>query len=189
MNLWLLRHAQVDLPPGLCYGGTDAPALAGATAGAAFDLAQVLPARPGLLWMSGLQRTHQLAHALRRHRPDLPEPRADLRLNEMHFGQWEQQPWDAIPRPAFDDWMADFAHHRFGGQESTQAVIDRVAAALADTRAALVKAGSSHAVWVTHAGVIRAAQFIRTHGHRTVADAGEWPQEAPAPGGWMLLRW
>ncbi len=189
MNLWLLRHAQVDLPPGLCYGITDAPALAGATAGSAFDLAEVVPARPTLVWMSGLQRTHQLAHALRRHRPDLPAPEVDVRLNEMNFGRWEQQPWDDIPRSAFDDWMADFAQHRFGGLECTQAVIDRVAAALADTREALAQVGGSHAVWVTHAGVIRAAQFLRVHGHRPVAGAHEWPQDAPAPGGWTLLRW
>lgn len=188
MNLWLLRHAQVDLPSGLCYGMTDAPALAGATAGAAFDLAQVLPARPALLWMSGLQRTHQLTHALRAHRPDLPEPLIDTRLNEMDFGQWEQQPWDSIPRDAFDAWMADFALHPFGGRESTQSVIDRVAAALEDTRAALAQVGGSHAVWVTHAGVIRAAQFLQLHGHRVVAGAHEWPQDAPAPGGWTLLR-
>lgn len=189
MNLWLLRHAQVDLPPGLCYGITDAPALAGATAGAAFELAQVVPARPGLVWTSGLQRTHQLAHALRRHRPDLPAPTSDLRLNEMDFGCWEQQPWDDIPRSAFDDWMADFAHHRFGGGESTQAVIDRVAAALDDTRHQLQRSGSSHAVWITHAGVIRAAQFLQLRGHGTVSGAHEWPQDAPAPGGWRLLRW
>lgn len=189
MNLWLLRHAQVDLPPGLCYGITDAPALAGATAGAAFELAEVLPARPAMVWMSGLQRTHQLAHALRRHRPDLPEPSTDTRLNEMDFGGWEQQPWDNIPRSAFDHWMADFAHHRFGGAESTQAVIDRVAAALNDTRERLTQQGGTHAVWITHAGVIRAARFLQTHGHRTVAGAHEWPQDAPNPGGWTLLRW
>ena len=183
MNLWLLRHAQVDLPPGLCYGITDAPALAGATAGAAFELAEVLPARPALVWMSGLQRTHQLAHALRRHRPDLPEPSTDTRLNEMDFGCWELQRWDAIPRAAFDDWMADFAHHRFGGSESSQAVIDRVANAIDELRHQRV----AEAVWVTHAGVIRAANFLATYGRITIADVGQWPIDAPAQGGHQVL--
>jgi alpha-ribazole phosphatase len=53
--------------------------------------------------------------------------------------------------------MADFAHHRFGGAESTQQVIDRVAGALHDLRASQAR----EAVWVTHAGVIRAVQFWR----------------------------
>ena len=185
MRLWLLRHAQVDLPAGLCYGVTDAPALPDATEAAARELAGVLPHRPEVLQVSALQRTHQLARALRRQRPDLPAALADARLNEMDFGCWELQPWDAIPRPAFDAWMTDFAHHRFGGRESTQGVIDRVAAALAELRAQNV----ADAVWITHAGVIRAACFLHAHGQRVVADAGEWPREAPDPGGWTVLHW
>ena len=31
MKLWLVRHAAVSLPDGLCYGTTDVPALAEAT--------------------------------------------------------------------------------------------------------------------------------------------------------------
>lgn len=187
MNLWLLRHALVDLPAGLCYGMTDAPALPQATIEAAQGLSGVLPPVLAELRVSGLQRTHQLASALRRHRPDLPEPQIDVRLNEMHFGCWERQPWDAIPRAAFDDWMADFAHHRFGGIESTQSVIERVADAIDAQRQRLGAAGEGDVVWITHAGVIRAAQFVLTHGRRPIRDAGEWPREAPAPGGWLRL--
>src|SRR5690606_18470493 len=134
MKLWLLRHARVSLPPGLCYGASDVPADEVHTRMAARHWAQTLPA--GLrLRVSALGRAGQLARALRALRPDLPEALVDARLNEMDFGRWEQQHWDAIPRAAFDDWMADFAHHRVGGGESTQTVIDRVAAALADERA------------------------------------------------------
>jgi alpha-ribazole phosphatase len=48
-------------------------------------------------------------------------------------------------------------------------------------------AGVREAAWVTHAGVIRAAQYLKTHGPRTIAAASEWPREAPAQGGWMEL--
>jgi alpha-ribazole phosphatase len=117
-------------------------------------------------------------------RPDLGPVRADPRLNEMDFGHWELQAWSAIPLAAFDAWMADFADHRFGGAESTQQVIDRVGAALGDLRSA----GHAQAMWVTHAGVIRALQYIGTHGSARIRNARQWPAEAPAPGGLVCLE-
>ncbi|WP_342129252.1 histidine phosphatase family protein [Hydrogenophaga sp. OTU3427] len=184
MKLWLLRHAQVLAAPGLCYGASDLPAHAGHTDAAARAAALCVPA--GLpLWVSGLGRARQLADRLHALRPDLGPPRTDVRLNEMDFGRWEGQAWQAIPRAAFDDWLADFAHHRFGGAESTQQVIARVAAALADQRAAFGPGGE--AVWVTHAGVIRAVAYLARHGPAPIAHAGQWPEEAPAPGGLVCV--
>jgi alpha-ribazole phosphatase len=182
MKLWLIRHAAVALPDGLCYGITDAPARADATLAAARAVATVLP-RFTPLWVSGLMRAQQLAASLQRERPDLGAARVDTRLNEMDFGRWEMQPWAVVPPAAFDAWTADFAQHRFGGEDSTQQVIDRVAALIVELHAA----GVNEAAWVTHAGVIRAAQYLKAHGPRTIAAASEWPREAPAPGGWMEL--
>lgn len=182
MKLWLLRHAQVDLPPGLCYGASDVPAHADLTLAAAQALAPLLP-RGVPLRVSALGRAAQLAAAVHSIRPDLGSPRPDPRLNEMDFGQWELQPWNTIPRAAFDAWMADFAHHRFGGAESTQQVIDRVASALQDLRST----GRSETVWVTHAGVIRAVQYLALHGDRPIRAVSEWPVDAPAPGAHMVI--
>lgn len=180
MKLWLLRHARVTLEAGLCYGASDVPADADLTRQAATTAVALLP-RGVPVRVSGLGRAQQLARELCRLRPDLPPAVIDPRLNEMDFGCWELQPWDAIPRAAFDDWMADFAHHRFGGAESTQQIIERVADALDAQRAT----GAPQAVWVTHAGVIRAVQFIATHGRGPIRDVGDWPREAPAPGCWI----
>lgn len=182
MKLWLLRHARVDLAPGLCYGASDVPAHADLTQAAAEALAPLVP-QAAPLWVSGLGRARQLAEAVRLLRPDLEPLRTDARLNEMDFGHWELQRWDGIPRTAFDAWMANFAHHRFGGAESTQQVIDRVFAALNDTR----KTGRPEAVWVTHAGVIRAVQYLAVHGARPIQDASGWPADAPEPGGHLCL--
>ncbi|MDP2093059.1 MAG: histidine phosphatase family protein [Hydrogenophaga sp.] len=183
MKLWLLRHAQVDLPAGLCYGASDVPAHAALTLQAAQAAAAVLPL--GLpVWVSALGRAQALALALQQLRPDLGPPTTDLRLNEMDFGQWELQAWDAVPRSAFDDWLVDFAHHRFGGKESTQQVIDRVAQALQALRATQAR----EAVWVTHAGVIRAAQFVLAHGAGPIGSVDQWPRHAPAPGGHVCLH-
>lgn len=183
MKLWLLRHAPVQLAPGLCYGASDVAADAGLTRQAARAMAEVLP--PGLpVRVSGLGRAQQLARELRALRPDLGEAVVDARLNEMDFGCWELQPWDAIPRVAFDDWLADFAHHRFGGAESAQQMIDRVAQALDESHAH----GVQEAVWVTHAGVIRAVRFLVDHGRGPIASAQQWPRAAPQPGGWVAWR-
>lgn len=184
MKLWLLRHARVELEAGLCYGASDVPASADLTRQAAETAAALLP--PGLpLWVSGLGRAQQLARELTTLRPDLGRPVTDTRLNEMDFGRWELQRWDAMPRAAFDVWMADFAHHRFGGAESTQQLIQRVADALDDLR----ESATSEAVWITHAGVIRAAQFVAAHGHGPIRDVSQWPQAAPATGGHLCLHW
>lgn len=182
MKLWLLRHARVTLEAGLCYGASDVPADPALTRVAAESAAARLP-RGLPVCVSGLGRAQQLARELHDLRSDLGSAVTDPRLNEMNFGHWELQRWDAMPRAAFDAWMADFAHHRFGGAESTQQIIDRVADALDDLRAQTVQ----EAVWVTHAGVIRAVQYIATHGRGPIRYASQWPREAPAPGGWMVL--
>jgi alpha-ribazole phosphatase len=182
MKLWLLRHARVTLEAGLCYGASDVPADLALTRAAAEAAAARLP-RGLRVCVSGLGRAQQLARELQALRPDLGPAVTDPRLNEMDFGHWELQPWDAMPRAAFDAWMADFAHHRFGGAESTQQIIERVADALDDLRTQAV----GEAVWVTHAGVIRAAQYVATHGRGPIRYASQWPREAPAPGGWMAL--
>jgi alpha-ribazole phosphatase len=182
MRLWLIRHAAVALPAGFCYGASDVPAQDAATQEAAEALSLALP-RHVPLWVSGLVRAQQLVGALQKRRPDLGAARVDARLNEMDFGCWEMQPWDAIPRAAFDTWMADFAWHRFGGEECTQQVIQRVGALLQELQAARLP----EAAWVAHAGVIRAVLYLKDHGPREIAGAQEWPREAPRVGEWIEL--
>jgi len=186
MRLWLVRHARVQLASGLCYGASDVPADPDHTQAVAATLASVLPlAAP--LWVSGLGRAQQLAGAVRAQRADLAAPTVDSRLNEMDFGQWELRAWDAIPRGAFDGWMANFAHHRFGGSESTQQVIDRVGAALAETTAATRESGAADAVWICHAGVIRAVCYLAAQGAQTIEGVHQWPEQAPEPGGYIQI--
>jgi alpha-ribazole phosphatase len=183
MKLWLLRHARVELAAGTCYGMSDVPADAAHTLESARTAAAQLS--PGLpVAVSALGRARQLADALHQLRPDLEPPRTDPRLNEMDFGQWELQLWDAIPRAAFDAWMADFAGHPFGGRESTQQVIDRVAQAIDELRPACMK----EALWITHAGVIRAVQYVLSHGPGRICHVREWPSYAPPPGGLIYLE-
>jgi alpha-ribazole phosphatase len=184
MRLWLLRHARVVLESGLCYGASDVPADESLTALAAQAIAPLLPSCLPVR-VSDLGRAQQMHRALLKQRPDLGEVRTDPRIREMDFGSWELQRWDAVPRATFELWMADFAHHRFGGAESVDQLVTRVADAIDDTRTAV--GGDGAALWITHAGVIRSALYLALHGHRPIASVTDWPKDAPDTGGWLVL--
>ena len=179
MKLWLVRHAQPLVEAGICYGSTDMAADASATQQAALALVRVLP--PGVrLVSSPLQRCRQLTQALCLLRPDLSDSH-DARLAEMDFGCWEGQRWDAIPQADIDRWTADFGGHRFGGRMSVHEFMARVTPAWDEAQ----QAGQER-VWITHAGVIRAATLL-SQGVRQIDLAAQWPQQAPAFGCWHVL--
>jgi len=180
VNLWLVRHAQPLIASGVCYGATDVAADAQATLASAQALAKMLPTGVGVN-VSPLQRCEQLAQCLRGLRPDLT-CKVDARLVEMNFGCWEGQRWDAIPQADFDAWTADFGNCRFGGVESTNMVLKRVARAWLESQRE-----ARDAVWITHAGVIRAVSLI-AQGVLQVEQAVQWPSEAPAFGCWRVIQ-
>lgn len=180
MTLWLVRHAQVLLAPGTCYGALDVAADLEATRQSAASLAAVLPTGARIS-TSPLQRCEQLAQTLLGLRPDLTL-QIDARLQEMNFGAWEGRRWSDITRGEFDAWMADFAGHAVGGHgECVRAVMTRVAQAFDELPA------GPHAVWITHAGIIRAAQLV-AGGIREVTRADQWPQDSTACGQWRTLE-
>lgn len=180
MKLWLVRHAAPLIGPGICYGRLDVEADGAATQSSARALASVLP-RGLPVRVSGLRRARQLAQALLALREDL-QPIRDERLNEMDFGAWEGVPWQDIPKAAIDAWTRDFAQYRAGGGESVSDVLRRVARALADT------VTHGQAVWITHAGVMRAVHYQAQHGEDSVPSAAAWPAWAPACGEWAVLE-
>ena len=184
MKLWLLRHAKVMVESGLCYGASDLVCDPVATEAAAQAFAPQ-PSAQSVIWTSSSQRAIQLAEAIRAQRPDLQGPCMDERLCEMNFGVWEMTPWSEIPRHEYDVWVQDFADYRFGGRESTQEVIHRVSEALDDAR----KSGHQEMVWVTHAGVIKAVQYLLSPASKKMklmADA--WPADSVELGGWVGIK-
>lgn len=143
MELILVRHPQPDLAPGLCYGSSDVAVAANVLEQAQRQLTPLL--RPALdggmrLVASPLQRCAALAARL-------GPFDTDARLAEMHFGAWELQPWDAIPRAEVDAWAADLLDYRPGGGESVNEVAARVRAFLDEL--------THDAVLLCHAGTIR----------------------------------
>jgi alpha-ribazole phosphatase len=180
-TLWLQRHAPVVAEPGLCYGATDLEAHADATRDAAQRIAPLLPA--GLVLRSSpLRRCADLAVAIAALRPDLRVVH-DARLAEMDFGAWEGRPWASIAREDFEAWTADFADARAGVRgESVRAFMQRVAAAHDEWLA-----GEGDALWVTHAGVLRAVTLLQ-RGVRCPAAAADWPAGELAFGGWLSFE-
>jgi alpha-ribazole phosphatase len=180
MKLWLARHATPVIAPGICYGRQDVAADTAATTECAQALARLLPARTRVAH-SPLQRCAQLAQALHELRPDLT-CEADSRLQEMDFGAWEGRAWSDIAPAELQAWTDAFAGHAVGGGgESTSQVMVRVASAFDELR------GRADTLWITHAGVIRAAELI-ARGVRQIARAEEWPVEAPSYGQWCTLE-
>jgi alpha-ribazole phosphatase len=165
----------------VCYGALDVPADTTATRLAAQALALELP-KNAEIWVSPLQRCELLAQVLCGLRPDFA-CKIDARLAEMNFGEWEGVHWDNIPRAALDAWTADFGNHRFGGAESANAVLARVAAAWRDVQA---RKHPGDVVWITHAGVIRAATLL-AQGVFEVQKASQWPSNALGFGQWSRL--
>ena len=179
MKLYLIRHALPLIKSGVCYGATDMAADATATESAAQTLAAALPLDIVVI-CSPKQRCRQLAQCLVKLRPDLTL-QEDGRLVEMDFGAWEGQCWDTIARSEIDAWTADFRDWRCGGAESVGDVMHRVSAALDQARA-----NAQTVAWITHAGVIRAANLIIS-GQAAIKRADQWPTQAPGWGSWFEI--
>lgn len=180
-RLWLLRHGPVECADGLCYGASDMHAVEAASNDIADRVVQELPHEVEF-FSSPLSRCAQLALALEARRPDLLA-QFDTRIAEMSFGTWEGQAWNDIPRAEFDEWLAEFATAPAGGSgESTNALMARVGDAYDGWRA-----GGRDALWVTHAGVMRAVMLLH-QGVRKVERADQWPTRAIALGELMVIE-
>jgi alpha-ribazole phosphatase len=189
-EIWLLRHATPLVAPGTCYGVTDMPANQEDTdaAARAFWLAweaehQALPA---FLLCSPLQRCVQLGEALQRIKPHVAL-HLDANLREMNFGCWEGIAWADVPRSAIDEWTQHFATHAFGGVESVNDLIGRVGQVWDACVAVSKPDGQAPSVWVTHAGVIKAASWWAQSGGQMIARANQWPLDPCPFGSWRKL--
>lgn len=183
-SLWLLRHAQPLIAPGVCYGQLNVPAEPGATLQAAMRFGAVQP-QGAVIRHSPLQRCEQLAQALQ-----VPEAflTCDERLQEMHFGRWEGQAWNDIGRAAVDAWSQDLYASAPGDGESLAAMLQRVRSALCESWLHDSQQGQRDVVWVTHAGVIRCVHWLLQYG-LAQPRAQDWTLPAPAFGQWTALPW
>lgn len=143
MDLYLIRHPQPDVAPGICYGRSDV-GLAAEAAAAARGIRAHLPAGAAV-YTSPLRRCRLLAEHL------AARPRTDARLQEMHFGDWEMRRWDELERGAFAAWLADLLHFAPPGGESAAQMLRRTLEFVSELQGTAEEA----AIVVTHGGVLR----------------------------------
>lgn len=102
----------------------------------------------------------------------------------MDFGRWENTAWLDIAPGELAAWTEAFADHAAGTTgETVTGFMARVASAFDDERRL---GGPRDAVWITHAGVIRAVSLLAC-GVRHVERADQWPLDAPEYGQWRTL--
>ncbi len=148
MNLHLIRHTSLDIPSGICYGQSDVDVSANFEAECATLASKLTAIKFDAVYTSPLQRCTKLARAL-----NLGTIHTDERLKELHFGDWEMQAWDSIPRDVFDTWANDYANLTPPNGESFSQLYARSKMFIEEV------SGHSHGkniAIVTHGGVIRA---------------------------------
>jgi alpha-ribazole phosphatase len=154
-TLYLIRHTQPDIAPGICYGQLDMDV----SDSFINECNQILTLSPSfdLIITSPLLRTRKLADFLAQTANFKPEtenrkPKTDSRLMEKHFGIWEGRAWDEIECNEIDAWAADVMGYAPIGGESAHQVMLRVEDFLRD----LAQLSQRNIALVAHGGTIRA---------------------------------
>lgn len=149
MDIYLIRHTTPAIAKGVCYGHSDIDVAASFHEELTL-LRSKLPMRPQMtVFSSPSQRCLKLALAIAGKRPI----REDARLMELHFGDWEMQQWDDIPRGAVDVWAEDHIEQAPPQGESFRSLHVRAQRFLEEISEDHTIDG---ALVFTHAGVIRA---------------------------------
>lgn len=122
MEVYLIRHTQVEMAEPLCYGQTDMPVKESmfeeeasrtirALAGIEFDH----------VYCSPLQRAVRLAAYC-----GYPDAERDLRLKELFMGDLEMVPFRIIPQEHLDLWYHHYMDIQMPGGESMRQLYDRL---------------------------------------------------------------
>ena len=180
MQLYLVRHPQPVVSQGICYGASDVACSTAALESAADHLLGVLPKGLNML-SSPLSRCEQLAQILCRREADFAY-KTDENLAEMNFGAWEMQAWAAIAQDELSAWTDSFASYRCGGTgQSTGMFVQRVARRLLES----ARSGDDQ-IWITHAGVIRAVQWLSQQPFQNLI---AWAESRRVPSELLAADW
>ena len=104
-ELLVVRHTSVDVPQGICYGGTDVPLQPTFAEEAELVRQRLEGYTPDRVLSSPLSRATRLANAI-----GYPEVDTDERLREQHFGAWEMKAYDEIEDPQLLRWYEDYVY-------------------------------------------------------------------------------
>ena len=129
MEIWLVRHTSVDVPPGTCYGRTDVPLRDTFAAEAEEVRLQLADESFDAVYCSPLSRCTRLAEAC-----GYGDARRDERLLELNFGAWEMQLFEAIDDPQLQRWFDNWIDTVPTGGEAFAQQIVRVGGFLEELR-------------------------------------------------------
>lgn len=129
MKITFIRHTQVALETGICYGQTDVEVATSFPEEAQKVYESIRADHFDAVYSSPLRRCRQLAAFC--HYPDAV---VDERLKELDFGSWEMQKWEEIKDPQLEKWYEDWIHLPAGGAESYADQCQRVFSFLEELR-------------------------------------------------------
>ncbi|UKJ06290.1 alpha-ribazole phosphatase [Solitalea lacus] len=144
MDIYLIRHTEVNIAKGICYGQSDLDVLQDSVQQTSEQLSLLLPQNK-TLYSSPLKRCKTLASHLTN------QVLFDDRLMEMNFGDWELQDWNNINQAELNPWMEDFVNIQVPNGESFVQLHGRTV----DFINELINNQEKQIVIITHAGVIR----------------------------------
>ncbi|TEW52036.1 alpha-ribazole phosphatase family protein [Psychromonas algicola] len=169
-QIYLVRHGEVNVPVGVCYGQLNCEVSAGFEAEQArlidyftntSQLESLAYSSP-IIISSPLKRCVQLAQTLNQALESQADPtlQAQLHCNdafkEINFGDWEGQSWQNIGQDKIESWNNDLIDYTFPNGESARSFDARVINAWDELKAQLARETSSKTIIIiTHAGVIR----------------------------------
>lgn len=145
MEVYVIRHTEVDVPAGTCYGQSEVP-LRDSFQSEVTQLKSKLINEFDVVYSSPFSRCTRLAEEL-----GYPNCIKDERLCELNFGDWEMMNWADIDREAVDSWSANIVGVRIPNGENLGDMYSRVSVFMQE----LVKSDYKRILLVTHGGVIR----------------------------------
>jgi len=149
MKVLLVRHPQLQIAPGICYGRRlDIPLTPEGLETAIRLSADPIFADAAHIWSSPARRCREVSDRVAA--TNAAPLTVDPRLHELDFGEWEGRSWDEIGKEALDAWAAAPETYRPPGGESATELLDRVRS----FHAQIVGRGEDCAV-VSHGGPLR----------------------------------
>ncbi len=143
MEIHLIRHTKVKLTDNVCYGQSDvelSPTFLQ-------DISAVqLDTDYNAVYTSPLKRCTQLAAYFNF------ESIKEDRIQELNFGDWEMQQWEAIPKAEITPWYNDYLNVAPPNGENVITFRQRV---LAFWEELVQKHENEKVLMITHSGVIR----------------------------------
>jgi alpha-ribazole phosphatase len=148
VDIYLIRHTKTETVNGLCYGQSDV-ALADSFVTEARLIREKLPdlSADCLIISSPLNRCVQLAQTF------LRPIETDERLQEVNFGDWENQRFEDIDADFLKNWTENFVTISPPNGENFNDLCRRADSFWDEL---LVKKPAKQVLLITHAGVIRA---------------------------------